>query len=501
MGSQDKSSNEESEAQIFRTKEHNSEFLPIMELPRTPPAARRLLDGKGKHLTSDTLMAKMIRGDKWDGMSLEDSPTKMLSDTYVCELFSDTVGEEYEASEEARKKRRSKGKSRPCEKRLDFANDEASESEEHSSDEEWESEDKHMGTEEDDPDSSGEDELGCNNSASVLGGEVHRDLNRYAISGRSRVLGERYLVTKKGEERQIYDDEGDHWCDGVGKFIRNIKSVVENMDVDFNFCKDGNADMLLPETKLFMSILRHLNEEWTYKGEYKFDDEYDPGEGNINFFLRLLSSVPYMRNVPNEVVLHKVAGFLLNVGKFNANFGLLGNGGVWHSWALKPVIVMGTNGMREIKYDYIPSFYCDVKASDMRVFSGGEYFADFTGAANMSNAAVASYIDKYYRELQECMEQGQKRMPETAEHLNSNYYLLRADLNECMRALDYTTFEVTLLTVYGKMNLYPGISYAMAVLVDDLIWSNGKFAQFTFDWGTQDGIVQYWIGGGIVSVS
>ena len=40
----------------------------------------------------------------------------------------------------------------------------------------------------------------------------------------------------------------------------------------------------------------------------------------------------------------------------------------------------------------------------------------------------------------------------------------------------------------------------MAVMVDDLIWCNGKFAPFTFDWGTQDGIVQYWIGGGIVSV-
>lgn len=373
MGSQDKSKNEEIEDPMFSTKEHNSEFLLIMDIPRTPPAARRLLDVKGNHLTSDTLMAKMIRGDKWDGMSLEDSPTKMLSDTYVCDLFSDSVGEEYEASKEASKKKRTKGKSSLCEKKLAFANDEASESEEKSSDEEWESDDKDMGTEEDDHDSSDEDKLGCNDSASVLGGEVHRDLNRYAISGRSRVLGERYLVTKKGEERQIYDCVGGQsfWCDGVDKFIQNIRTVVERMDVDFNFFKDGNEEMLLPETKLFLSILRHLNEEWTYKGKYRFDDEYDPGEGNINFFLRLLSTVPYMRNVPNEVVLHKVAGFLLNVGKFNANFGLLGRNGVWHSWELKPVIVMGTNGMREIKYDYIPSFYCDVKASDMRVFSGG----------------------------------------------------------------------------------------------------------------------------------
>ena len=164
------------------------------------------------------------------------------------------------------------------------------------------------------------------------------------------------------------------------------------------------------------------------------------------------------------------------------------------------MIVMGTNGMREIKYDYTPSFYFNVTASDMRFFSGGEYFADFAGTANMANAAVASYIDKYYRDLQECMEQGRKRMPETAQHLNSNYYILLADLKECMHALDFTSFEVTLLMVYGKMNLYPGISYAMAVMVDDLIWCNGKFAPFTFDWGTQDGIVQYWIGGGIVSV-
>ena len=144
-----------------------------------------------------------------------------------------------------------------------------------------------MGTEEDELDSSDEEELECNDSASVLGGEVDRDLNRYAISGRSRVLGERYLVTKKGEERETYGDIGggmSFWSDGVDEFIKNVRSVVEKMDVDFNFFKDGNEDMLLPETKLFMSILRHLNEEWTYKGEYKFDDEYDPGEGNINFF-------------------------------------------------------------------------------------------------------------------------------------------------------------------------------------------------------------------------
>ena len=81
-----------------------------------------------------------------------------------------------------------------------------------------------------------------------------------------------------------------------------------------------------------------------------------------------------MRNVPNEVVLHKVAGFLLNVGKFKANLGLKRRNGVWHSWELKPVIVMGTNRMREIKYDYTPSFYFDVKASDMRFFFGWGVF-------------------------------------------------------------------------------------------------------------------------------
>ena len=76
-----------------------------MDIQRTPPAARCLLDAKGNHLTRDTLMAKMIRGDKWDaGMSVEDSPTKMLSDTYVCDLFSDSVDEEYEAGKEASKK-------------------------------------------------------------------------------------------------------------------------------------------------------------------------------------------------------------------------------------------------------------------------------------------------------------------------------------------------------------------------------------------------------------
>ena len=272
---------------MFRMKEHNSEFLLIMDIQRTPPAARRLLDAKGNHLTCDTLMAKMIRGDKWDGMSLEDSPTKMLSDTYVCDLFSDSVDEEYEAVKEASKKKRSKGKSSQGEKKLELAYDEASESEEQSSDEEWESDDKDMGTEEDELDSSDEEELECNDSASVLGGEVDRDLNRYAISGRSRVLGERYLVTKKGEERETYGDIGggmSFWSDGVDEFIKNVRSVVEKMDVDFNFFKDGNEDMLLPETKLFLSILRHLNEEWTYKGKYRFDDEYDPGEGNINFF-------------------------------------------------------------------------------------------------------------------------------------------------------------------------------------------------------------------------
>ena len=46
MGSQDKSKNEEIEDPMFSTKEHNSEFLLIMDIPRTPPAARRLLDVK-----------------------------------------------------------------------------------------------------------------------------------------------------------------------------------------------------------------------------------------------------------------------------------------------------------------------------------------------------------------------------------------------------------------------------------------------------------------------
>jgi len=100
--------------------------------------------------------------------------------------------------------------------------------------------------------------LDSSDDTSLLAGDTNGDLHRYAISGRSHVLGERYLVTKKGEKEHKYDSlEGaQFWCDGVDNFLRNLRSVVEGVEVDFNFFKDGNPHMLLPEMSLFLHILR-----------------------------------------------------------------------------------------------------------------------------------------------------------------------------------------------------------------------------------------------------
>ena len=315
--------------------------------------------------------------------------------------------------------------------------------------------------------------------------------HNHLIVGEGTNIGERYSWVKNVEKKRKWQNEGLWWErfePHLVTFIRNLRSVVEDIGFQLGLMANVKTEDFLEDTETFLRLLKALNQKWTYEENYSFLEEYQPEEMNINFFVQVLMKEAMMVGI-GEIMVLKIAHFLMSVGTIQSETTRC------VSWELKPVIDLDEFGGEIVLYDFIPTFYFKPLARDARAFCGEEV-AGYVGHRKIANAVIGGYLEKYEMELVKCLENGIKTLPDDAEELNLNAAYKRADLMEAIIKIKRADVDVSWLTIYGKMKRFWPMNYAMAVLVEDLIWNDGKFQTFEFKKIVGKDCTLYWLTGG-----